>query len=89
VVEEKALAEHLAATFAVGSYWGTDRALRDGADVAHGSPPVISPEAPYFREPSRSDLKYAADYWEFNVGPDDESAVRAAAPQLLYLSVRG
>jgi hypothetical protein len=82
------LAEHLAATFAVGHYWGTDRSLRDGADVAEGSHPVMSPEPPYFREPFSS-LKYAADFWEFNVGPDDEPAVGAAAPQLLHLSVRG
>jgi hypothetical protein len=27
VVKEKALVEHLAATFAAGSYWGIDRSL--------------------------------------------------------------
>ena len=84
VVDNKPLADHLRATFEVGSYWATYTATRDG-DIREGSAPAITQTAPYFKAAGG----FNPDYWEFYVGPADEAAVLAAAPQLKHVAVRG
>lgn len=81
VADNQPLARHLARTFETGRYWGTYTALRDDT-VSVGSAPSFQEAAPYFKPD-------CSDYWEFYVGPADEAAVRAAAPQLEHLAIRG
>lgn len=86
VIDNKPLADHLRTTFAVGQYWATYTAMRDD-NVHEGDPPTISPQPPYYK--NAGFCGFNPDYWEFYVGPKDEPAVRAAAPQLQHVVIRG